>query len=866
MQVDEGQAPHDDTADPSQQLIVIGSSAGGIEALSVLVAGLPADLPVPVLIAQHLDPHRPSHLVEILQRRTGMPVRTAEGVQALGPGTILVVPPNRNAEVTDHAVRVVEIAEGLAKPSIDGLLTSAASAFGEGLIAVILTGTGSDGAVGARAVKVAGGTIVIQNPQTASYPDMPQSIAPSIVDIVADLEAIAPLLRDLVTGAYDTPRPDEERLLGTFLEQLRERSGIDFSTYKRATIRRRLQRRMAATNSTTLRAYTRYVQKHPEEVRRLTSAFLIKVTEFFRDADLFGYLRDRVIPTLIDDARSRGNELRLWSAGCATGEEAYSLAILVADALGEELAHFNARIFATDLDLEAINFARRGVYAASTLEGVPQDVVERHFTAKGDHFEVTKRIRAMTVFGQHDLGQRAPFPRVDLALCRNVLIYFTPDLQSRALQLFAFSLRDNGYLALGKAESTTPLPDYFVPEEPRLKVYRRRGERVVLAPARIRDTTPLTIRPLVARRARWPEPPAAVDRSRPSTTSERAEDVLLRLPVGVVLVNRHYDIQSINAAARRMLAIHGPAIGDDFVHMLPAPATNDVRSMVDRAFLGEAATTVLELPVAALGESEARTLQIGCHPVLNEADPAHVEAVLILASDVTVAVRVRSLLEEELHDERADKGRLAEQARLLTRTNAELLDANQELTTANAELRSSNEELLVANEEVQAATEEVETLNEELQATNEELETLNEELQATVEELNTTNDDLQARGVELQESATAMADQRDSFEGERNRLVAMLDALPEAIAFVASDGAIVVSNEVYRSLLADGQPIDAKGQPLVERDWPIERAARGEQSNVELRVGPAGERWSVETRPVRVDGSVGGLVVGRRIE
>ncbi|HET7473902.1 MAG TPA: CheR family methyltransferase [Candidatus Limnocylindrales bacterium] len=445
-----------DRAAAVSQLVIIGSSAGGIDALSAVARTLPPEMPAPILIAQHLDPRRPSHLTEILRRHTSLRVETVEDRAPLEASTIFVMPPGRHAEITDHEIRLVDVGHRGPRPSIDLLFSSAAQVFGEGLIAVILTGTGHDGAAGARDVKSLGGTVVIQNPDTASYPGMPLALAPTSIDIVAELDTIGPLLHDLATGVHEPSRPDEERLLRGFLDQLRDRSGIDFGSYKRATILRRLQRRMVATGQTKLRDYIRHVQANPDEYQRLTASFLIKVTEFFRDTDLFDQLRDTVIPQLIAEARERDNELRVWSAGCATGEEAYSLAILVADALGDELDAFNVRIFATDVDGDAITFARHGVYAEQTLAGLPHDLVGRHFTKVADGYEVKKRIRAITVFGQHDLGQRAPFPRVDLALCRNVLIYFTTELQKRALQLFAFSLRDGGFLVLGKAESATP--------------------------------------------------------------------------------------------------------------------------------------------------------------------------------------------------------------------------------------------------------------------------------------------------------------------------------------------------------------------------------------------------------------------------
>src|SRR5215212_9150060 len=322
-------------------LVVVGASAGGIDALSRLVATLPTDFPAPIVIAQHLQPSRESHLEEILARRTKLPVRTVNDQEKIEPGVIYVIPANRDVEITDHTITVLRDQPGRPKPSIDRLLESAAHIFGERLIAVILTGTGSDGAEGARRVKEVGGTVIVQNPETAQYPELPRSLAPSTVDIVSDLDAIGPLLRDLLTGAYTPSNPDEERQLQSLLDQVRGRSGIDFSRYRQPTIRRRLQRRMADTGQDTVEQYSQYLRRHPEEYERLVSSFLIKVTDFFRDPELFDYIGQRLLPDLIDDARSRGNELRIWSAGCATGEEAYSLAILFADVLGPELEDFS---------------------------------------------------------------------------------------------------------------------------------------------------------------------------------------------------------------------------------------------------------------------------------------------------------------------------------------------------------------------------------------------------------------------------------------------------------------------------------------------------------------------------------------------
>jgi two-component system CheB/CheR fusion protein len=853
-------------------LVVVGSSAGGIEALSTLVSTLPAEFPAPMVIAQHLDPRRTSRLGEILARHSTLPVRTVAESERLAPGTVFVVPADRDIEITNHDIRLKSDGPRHPKPSIDLLLSSAAQQFGEQLIAVILTGTGSDGSAGARAVHTAGGTVVIQDPQSASYPALPLSLAPATVDIVAELKAIGPLLHDLLTGTYARIEPDEDRVLRAFLEQLRERSGIDFASYKAPTILRRLQRRLAATGVPDLESYVRHLERNPEEYQRLVSSFLIKVTEFFRDPELFEHMRQVLLPELIVSARERGNELRLWSAGCATGEEAYSLAILVAEQLGDELGDFNVRIFATDVDAEAITFARRGVYPSTALADLPPDLVKRYFNEIDGAYEVRKFIRGMTAFGQHDLGQRAPFPRIDLALCRNVLIYFTSELQRRALHLFAFSLRDSGYLVLGKSETTSPLAEYFVLEQPRLKIYRRQGERALIPATRNRDTAPLMPPHRGTRAVRALAELTAVRREGEGARQqrERSENLLLRMPIGVAVVDRRYDIQSINNAARLLLGIHGPAIGEDLIHLSQGLPTDQLRAAIDEAFRN-ANPPPRPLLEVSLPDGQRRYLRLIAYPELHDEDEfGHWEAAIVLVIDATLETQRQVELEEQLREQVSREAQASDQAHRVTEVNQYLLEANQDLSTAYAELRSANEELLVGTEESQAATEEVETLNEELQATNEELETLNEELQATVEELNTTNDDLQSRSIELQELAMSLEDQRRAIESERARLQAVLASMADAVALVDRSGKPIVTNSAFDRTFAGGPTLlDQRGQPLADDATPQHRAARGEtfRMRFSLELAEGGRRtFEASGEPIRKPGDPqGGVVVIREV-
>jgi two-component system CheB/CheR fusion protein len=865
------------------QLIVIGSSAGGIEALSTLVSTLPTPFPAPIIIAQHLDPSRPSHLGEILARHSPIPVITVHEHERLQEGTIYVVPSNHHIEVTDHDITLQSHKDSRPKPSIDLLLSSAAEVYGEQLIALILTGTGSDGALGARAVKQAGGTVVIQNPSTAAYPGMPEAVEPKTVDIVADLARIGPILFDLLTGVASlAPGPTQteaESELEAFLDRVREQTGIDFRSYKTPTILRRLQRRIIAAGASNLAGYAIYLENHPDEYQQLVSSLLIKVTGFMRDKELFDVLRETVIPDLIQASRDRLDpsprnsqaHLRIWSAGCATGEEAYSLAILVLEALGEELPNFTVKIFATDLDSEAIAFARRGLYPAATLAHMPDDLLAHYFTRSKKGYEVKKQVRNLVVFGEHDLAERAPFPRIDMVLCRNVLIYFNRELQQRALQLFAFALREGGYLVLGKTETVSPISAFFAPELPQYKVFRRHGKERPMPLFRIQGhtlhgsairshNTPHSISPVpqpTERRQRSPLPELFLAQQESLQSRLSKENLLFNLPLGVVVVDRRYDIQEINSAARRLLGVHTVAVGEDLLHLAQNVPNKAFRAAIDTVFRENTMTKLTEVHVPQMTTGEPTYLQIECYPqpgeeqhgpcvengedeairmrIKDESGNPQLDGVMVLVTDITEMVLSRRELERanaslsaqaaelqtanaalaarneessqlntvlsEVHREAEEvAARHARQIEVLAEANGDLLAANHELAKANSDLRSTADEFLVANEEAQAAVEEVETLNEEMQATNEELETLNEELQAAVEELNTSNSDLAVRGDELQSLAVSLETQQRDAEREKAQLEAILAGLADAVLVVTEKGKPVLSNEAYRRL------------------------------------------------------------------
>ena len=835
---------------PCTQLVVVGSSAGGIGALSRLVSMLPEDFPAPIVIAQHLDPERESHLQGILARRSVLPVRTVSDNEPLESGVVFVVPANKHVDITDSHIGMMNELRGRPKPSVDLLLGSAAEVFGERLIAVVLTGTGNDGTDGARLVSERGGTVLIQNPDTAEFGGMPASLAPSTVDIIADLDEIVRILVDLLAGLggpMEEPPEGEEGEFERLLEGLRKVYGVDFGSYKETTITRRLKRRMAATDQATVGEYRAYLAENPEEYRNLLSSFLIKVTEFFRDPEHFAYLQAEVLPRLVREAREAGRGLRVWSAGCATGEEAYSLAIALAEVLGDDLGTFKARIFATDVDEGAIEFARRGIYSASSVRGLSSKQLDRYFDEVDGQYQIKKKIRSMIVFGEHDLSRRSPFPNVDLCVSRNVLIYFAPELQRRALHLFAYSLRNGGCLVLGNAETVSPLSEYFETESRQYKVYRREGERFLMPPV----TTPLpSPRP---GRGTVPGTEVAAIEEIEAEASPRArgEDGLSRIPVGVVVVDRKYDIRAINTAARRLLSIHGAAAGEDFLHAMRDAPYAEVRAALDAAFRdGSASTGEFVLEDAVTGEP--RHLRLDCYPRHEVGQAGQAGTVMIVVNDVSREALERLALEERINamvaevealkgGAKAETMRLGAQNERLVEANRRFEEANRELGELNEELQTAYEESLMDSEAAQASTEEVETLNEELQATNEELETLNEELQATIEELNTTNEDLQARSAELQEMARDREEDRRASESARSRLQVILDRIPFGIVvYEGPELFLRLANPAFLRLF-DRREADVMGKTFAKALPDLARQGREEHVR---RVYEEGEPFS----------------------
>jgi two-component system, chemotaxis family, CheB/CheR fusion protein len=791
-----------------EDLVVVGASAGGVGALSTLVSTLNKSFPAPIVIAQHLDPQRPSQLGSILERRSTLPILVVSehGQTKLEGGKVYVVPSNRHVRISDGHVYLEGDHNDRPKPSVDMLLSTAAKSYGEHLVAVILTGSGSDGAAGAVDVKSAGGLVIIQNPQTAAYPSMPLSLPPTAVDHVLEIEQIGPLLYDILKGVSLpalTEKPDDP--FRDLLTQVSAQTNIDFRNYKSSTILRRIGRRMAVTHNSSLRDYADYLRSHPDEVSELVKAFLIKVTGFFRDPEAFEFLQTTIIPELIDRARANGRTLRLWSAGCATGEEAYSLALLIADQLGPEFPEWNVKIFATDLAADAINFARRGLYPENVLHDLP-DNYRAHYFERIDHgYRISKTLRQALIFGQQDISRGVPFPRIDLVTCRNLLIYLKPDLQQLVLDLFAYSLhQSNGYLFLGKAETARPTKPMFELVNKKWKIYRCVGGSMAYP---LHEGSPQSgARSNLWREQRRRPIPQASPGVLDLTHSEvelaqlrRINETMLRYAnAAVVIIDHQYRILTINATARRLLGVRDIAYDQDFLHTVRGMPYPEMRRAIDTCFREHATMNLPEVELDQLSEGSGRYVSFTI--MLMQVEQSAPELAVITATDVTDQVQIKKRLEAVQREH-------AELVSELSAANKRFGTMNKELQDANEELQAANEELMLTQEELQATNEEFEATNEELQATNEELETNNEELQATNEELQTTNDELTARTSELQELTK-------QHRLDQLQLASLLERYPHYIMVLNADDLTIQSiNPTYRQLLGAR---DVNGLPMSE--------------------------------------------------
>lgn len=708
-------------------VVGIGASAGGLEALTSLVSHLAPGLGMAYVVVQHLSPSYKSMLPQLLSRETELPVMEIVHGQPPLPDTIYITPPNRNVLLKGGKLELMESPrEVVPKPSANLLFSSLADECKDDAIGIVLSGTGSDGSNGIRAIKAAGGFTFAQDPLSARYDGMPRSaIETGCVDWIQTPEKIA---EELARLSHDRPvlpieDPKEDLPLSALkrlLAKVRVRTKLDFSGYKETTLWRRVERRLFANRMPTLDAYLAFVDQHPEELDRLAKDVLISVTAFLRDRESFSTLE-----TVLNDIvgrKNKGDEIRIWVPGCATGEEAYSIAILLHQVLGNDFDQYRIQLFATDVDTDAMQFARRGIYSAASLAELDPQIVQRYFRPIEDRYEISRTIRDVVLFARQDLVLDPPFLRLDLISCRNVLIYLQPSLQARILSLFHYALLPEGRLFLGKSESVAQQDLLFVPEHKEERVFRRRADSISNLPS----TGGLQI-------------PASGELPTPSSLSRGAtrEHAIIKAAARIyvppaVIVNGALQIQHVLGNASEYLQIPVGRVSLDLSALLMKELKLEAQALIRAAGQkGQGVEGRIRMP---LKTKEGSLIRLAVHP-LGLDGPEQLFLVAFESAPLKEAGNGTAKNGDACKSQMEDE---------LTATREHLQTLVEELETTNEEMQALNEEVQAANEELQATNEELEASNEELQSTNEELLTINEELQIKSTDLVRTNADLES--------------------------------------------------------------------------------------------------------------------------
>ncbi len=718
-------------------VVGVGASAGGLDACRRLLQAAPEDGGLAFVLVLHLDPDRESQMAPLLDRRTALPVVEAEDGDAVEAGRAYVIPPGRELRLEDGALRLeAPTARRGQRAPIDAFLGSLARARGRQAVGVLLSGTGTDGLRGLREIREAGGLTLAQEPASAEFDGMPgAAIEARLADLVLPPEEMGPLLAryrrhayvDGGAGGAPAGEAGGEDALAAVLERLREVTGRDLRHYKAGTLARRVHRRMGLRQVGDLGGYLRLLDEDGEEAHALLRDLLIGVTSFFRDAEAWDALRRKAIHRLVAEAEP-GAARRIWVPACASGEEPYSVAMLLHDAVRAADRQVDVQVFATDLDGLAVATARRAQYPAASAADVPRRLRERYLgpAARDGFIEVARGVRDLVTFAQQDLIHDPPFSRIDLLVCRNLLIYLEPEAQARVLRLLHFALRPGGYLFLGRSEGPRERTELFRPVDSAARLYRRVGEARGRAPAL--ERAPHTI-------AAPPDPfvlppvPAIPGRG----VADVAREALLRhaTPPAVVVDHNHRALYYSGDTGRYLRQPHGPPT-DDLLEQIPEGLRHPVRLAVRRALADGEVVTRAGLSLEAAGER--RAVRVCVRPV------DHPEA------DEPLALVV---FDDERGPAEAPPPALPLEGELIGQLEQELRDTRedlrlhvQQLETSNEELQTAHEEVLSTNQELRYTNEELEASREELQSLNEELTTVNAELQAKVEELEEANHDL----------------------------------------------------------------------------------------------------------------------------
>lgn len=724
---------------PACPIVGIGASAGGLEALVQFLAHVPKGCGMAFVIVQHLDPTQKGMMPELLQRATAMKVMQVKDRTRARPNCVYVIPPNSDMSVLRGVLHLLVPVEsrGLRLP-IDFFFRSLAEDQGEQSVGIILSGMGSDGTLGLRAIKEKAGIVLVQDPATAKFDAMPRSVIEAgLADIVASAEELPDKLIAYQQHLPHLARPElrlEEKVqsaLEKIVILLRAHSGHDFTLYRRSTLYRRVERRMGIHQVGRISGYVRYLQENPQELGILFKELLIGVTNFFRDKTAWEQLASKALPLLLK-GRTAGIILRAWVAGCSTGEEAYSLAMVFKETLKhlKSTDNISLQIYATDLDKDAIDKARLGFFPENIVADVSPTRLTRFFIKEEGGYRVNKEIRSMVVFAPQNLIMDPPFTKLDILCCRNLLIYLTPELQKKIFPLFHYSLNPGGVLFLGSAESIGSFTHLFTA----LALKERLFQRNETAMQGSHLDFPAVYVPAHAGRQES-QAPARV----PAPSLQAVADQMLqqRYAPPAVLVNEHGDILYISGRTGKFLE---PAAGKanwNVIAMSHDGLRNELSSAMQKVIRKKGTVSVRGIKIGA--QADTRGVDIMVQSV---EEPKELFGMILIVFAESVIPAEPSIEQVKGKASNASGARQRVLQNELKHARDEVQAGREEMQTSQEELKSMNEELQSTNEELQSTNEELMTSKEEMQSLNEELQTVNAELQAKLDELSGTNNDM----------------------------------------------------------------------------------------------------------------------------
>ena len=731
----------------------IGASAGGIEALAQLLRDLPEDTGMAFVVIQHLDPKHHSILAELLSKETMMPVSEVTDGMRLQPNRVYVIPPNAVMTVANNHLQLGPREQtSLGHMPIDRFMRSLAERKGSRAVGVILSGSGSDGTLGMAEIQAQGGVTLAQDETTAKYDGMPHSaIAAGCVDAVLPPKGIAHELARIASHPFIARRepelaPDDNPSIGTVFQLLRRSTGVDFTHYRQTTILRRIQRRMVVHKIDQLEDYVKYVQTNPTEINALYQDMLINVTSFFRNPAVFDALKAEVFRELMK-GRPADSPIRVWTPGCASGEETYSLAIALLEFLGDKASQIVIQFFGTDVSEQSIGKARAGIYPENIQSDVSAERLRRFFTKTDRGYRISKSIRDMCIFAQHNVLNDPPFSQMNIICCRNLLIYLEPVLQTKVISLFHYAARPEGFLVLGTSEGVGTVANLFTTVDRTNKIFAKKAAaaRQVVTFSLNRQTE----------RAEYG--PVSVPSKQPDSTwnyleaqKEFDRRLLSQYSPAAVFVNEDLEIIHTRGNVSRFLKLAPGRASLSILKMAREGLLFDLRNALNRSKKENTATRKQNVQVkngngngGAHGGEHTRLVNFEVVPIrIGNLKELYFMVLFRDAARHSGAKEHAGHMSRNERESQRDRGRIAKLEDEIAATKEYLQSVIETQEATNEELQSANEEILSSNEELQSTNEELETAKEELQSANEELSTVNDELRSRNLDITQVNSDL----------------------------------------------------------------------------------------------------------------------------